>query len=119
MPTGLDNGGRDVVETQRDPAPFAINIPSSTTTTTASTSSNSKGGGGKQQQQDGFITKRGASGWTLFCGLFLPVLLFVTFMAIADRVRDHQNEYDPYNDKQLQKQIADRKNAKNVLLQQQ
>ena len=117
MPTGLDNGGRDVVETQRDPAPFAINIPSSTTTTTASTSSNSKGGGGKQQE--GFITKRGASGWTLFCGLFLPVLLFVTFMAIADRVRDHQNEYDPYNDKQLQKQIADRKNAKNVLLQQQ
>jgi flagellar biosynthesis component FlhA len=47
--------------------------------------------------------------------LFYSVLLFVSFMIILDRVRDHQNEYDPYNDKQLQKQIADRKTAKTLL----
>lgn len=106
----LDNSGRDVVDTQRDTAPFALNIPS-----TISSSSNTKGKQQSQQDGLGLISKRGASGWTLFCGLFLPVLLFVSFMIMLDRVRDHQNEYDPYNDKQLQKQIADRKTAKTLL----
>ena len=56
--------------------------------------------------------KREASSRTLLCGLFLPVLIFITLMIFLDKARDHQNEYDPYDDKQLQKQIAERKKSK-------